>query len=759
METHQNSDSGNGLNVDQPIKEAGKDLLGRGDFVRSLATSIRGIKNNEGSFVITLSGAWGSGKTSILNLLKAKLKKPTQSGKTSILNLLKEKLKKTAQSDDKEVVTKEFSCLYTQNEAAMLNRLIDIIQEFFPGESFIFNRKRLAELIPSKEIDVFLIGLGMPPVVTAFQNFFCKKENNPAEEIIKELQETFKKQKNKKFVLFIDDIDRLPPNKVITIFRLVKTLGDMPNLVIVLSYDNEIVSKLVQQEYKAEGEVFMDKMVQAIRSVPPLSQMDKKKLIEKILKEHLPQKDEWRNTEAARHSEAIEIVSDLITTPRDIKRLGNELQLYGPLAKELNREDMLVLQTLQIKKPDIYDFIRTEGHVFFSYTHAYNAGFRELYDPEAPLYTLEDEEKKMSVPAFFEDFEKKLTGEDKQLFRQVMYFLFPVFQRILKGEHAALPDSKRHCRLASEDYFQSFFSLTMSENILPLSDAESLLNAAHNRDELKEFLQNALNRENSSANYFTLVMRELALFPTRDHEKIDAQPIKENVILTLFEIADEILAFYRNKKRDHIYSIKYRVIGSCIRDYVNENHFGSEYSLEKEALLSEAMDIAALNSIVWYWFFADMAFRQHHSSNLNDLTSHQGYWFFTPEKSEQLMAEAIQKFDSKLEYILQNHQREAFHLLEIWSQNGQNDGNIKSSINARWKQDDFAINLAKAFYEVIKYGDYATEQNLLKVKNISRNWLDFDMFKGGLNILIEQNRVSEEDLETIKDFLKIWDMA
>jgi predicted KAP-like P-loop ATPase len=53
-------------NNDQPINKYENDLLGRQNFVKNLAKSIKKYSGKD-SFVIGLYGEWGTGKTSIIN--------------------------------------------------------------------------------------------------------------------------------------------------------------------------------------------------------------------------------------------------------------------------------------------------------------------------------------------------------------------------------------------------------------------------------------------------------------------------------------------------------------------------------------------------------------------------------------------------------------------------------------------------------------------------------------------------------------------
>lgn len=63
---------------DQPISNKNQDLLGRAKFSIDLAKGIRKLKIDRASFVIAIYGKWGSGKTSIINIVKEELEKPEE---------------------------------------------------------------------------------------------------------------------------------------------------------------------------------------------------------------------------------------------------------------------------------------------------------------------------------------------------------------------------------------------------------------------------------------------------------------------------------------------------------------------------------------------------------------------------------------------------------------------------------------------------------------------------------------------------------
>jgi predicted KAP-like P-loop ATPase len=66
------ADTGSEASADRPIESVKDDLLGRYGFVRSLARSIASWSGDE-SLVVSVCGEWGSGKTSIKNLVVQEL--------------------------------------------------------------------------------------------------------------------------------------------------------------------------------------------------------------------------------------------------------------------------------------------------------------------------------------------------------------------------------------------------------------------------------------------------------------------------------------------------------------------------------------------------------------------------------------------------------------------------------------------------------------------------------------------------------------
>ena len=57
---------------DKPIESSENDLLGRSQFSKHLAQSLLKLNSSE-SFTVGINGKWGTGKTSVLNMVQKEI--------------------------------------------------------------------------------------------------------------------------------------------------------------------------------------------------------------------------------------------------------------------------------------------------------------------------------------------------------------------------------------------------------------------------------------------------------------------------------------------------------------------------------------------------------------------------------------------------------------------------------------------------------------------------------------------------------------
>jgi len=136
-------------------------------------------------------------------------------------------------------------------------------------------------------------------------------------------------KQNKRFLVVIDDIDRLSPDEALLIFRLVKSVGFLPNIIYLLVYDRQLAEKIVSGRFPSEGPHYLEKIIQASFELPEPQTYDlQKHLLDQIkaICGEIPQntKDRFLNI-------FYDGVAPEMRTPRDIIKFSNSLSVTWPI--------------------------------------------------------------------------------------------------------------------------------------------------------------------------------------------------------------------------------------------------------------------------------------------------------------------------------------------------------------------------------------------------------------------------------------------
>lgn len=240
-------------NLDKPIENEQEDLLSRNDFAKHFAKDVVMLaeKNN---FTIALNGTWGSGKTSLINLIK-----------NEIVRL---------RDHDEQVSSYPIII-----DFAPWNSLDEngIITQFFRSFTSIFTKNKLKEFLKHSKTQFALNLLKDLPLIRnpfkllkTFYDKYLKEFLEKDKDLLTTKQEIIKclKKSNYNFIVFIDDIDRLNNSEIKLLFQLIKAVCDFPNVTYVLSYDKGIVANALSNEQTSDGYKYLEKIIQLSIDVP-----------------------------------------------------------------------------------------------------------------------------------------------------------------------------------------------------------------------------------------------------------------------------------------------------------------------------------------------------------------------------------------------------------------------------------------------------------------------------------------------------------
>ena len=485
---------------DRPIEDSKNDQYGVAPFSESIATSILNIKKPYGT-TIALHGSWGSGKSSAVNLVRAALKA----------------------SEDRKLVVSDFKCWWYRGEEALAlaflqnlhttlrDSLGDKIRDMIPGLT-----QRMLQAGPTIGHAVSLASgaplAGLFSGATKFAETFFPK-GDTVEKIFRKLSKALNEQ-DRRFLVIIDDIDRLTAEEAIGVFRLVKSVGQLPNLVYLLVFDRDLAEKAVANRYPSEGPHFLEKIIQTSFELPVPLQVDLNGALLMSVEQvcGTPSEDQ-----VVRFMNLFyDAVVPYIKTPRHVVRFKNAISVTWPaIANEVNQADFVALETLRLYEPGLFKAIR-EGKTRVS-------GIRQDGDPD------------QRSDARFEFFLRDVPDQRKHVARLALQRLFPRLEQMGYGGDWMLTWGAER-RVCIETHFDTYFRLSLSDEALSTAKIDELIEKAADEGFISEALRNAAQtRRKSGRSMVPVYFDELNTHAKR----IDEANI-EPLITTLFKIHDEI---------------------------------------------------------------------------------------------------------------------------------------------------------------------------------------------------------------------------
>ena len=315
---------------------------------------------------IALQGEWGSGKTSLMNLLRYNLCDVNDAPYFPVW-----------------INTWQYSLMKTPSQAIMsiLEGIINQIGALHPSDQKWAESKRkiggLFKKMASVGTKMVAGTVGIDGGVV--DDLFEGKESAASdisqlkEEIAKLIDEALSKDTSKQgFTFYIDDLDRIDPPVAVEILELLKNIFDLEKCVFVLAIDYDVVIKGLKPKFgeltdanEREFRSFFDKIIQLPFSMPVASYSVDSFLVDALGKIEFFSDEELQDLALAESLSEITRLS-VGTNPRSLKRLTNTLALISIINKKQNngrnqtqeiRSKMLnyALVCIQIAYPYIYN--------------------------------------------------------------------------------------------------------------------------------------------------------------------------------------------------------------------------------------------------------------------------------------------------------------------------------------------------------------------------------------------------------------------
>lgn len=331
---------GRGLLGDDPIAEAASDRLGRVAFANRLIGLLDGVAGQTPSAVVGLIGAWGSGKTSVLHLVRTDLTK-----------------------DDRWTVV-DFNPWVVSDVAGITREFIATVTSALPANSTA--RKQLARyatrIAPYTSL-ASVLGVDPSKAVDAAASWLSGDTSLDGER--RELEATLQASSCKILVL-IDDVDRLQGDELASLLKLVRLVGRLPSVYYLLAYDETTLLDVLGTTDVANGRPgralsYLDKIVQIRLDLPPAPRILLDRMVDESLERILTSNglelspDEVERLGLAYHSHLRKVLAE----PRHIRRYFGQIEAVYPLVgQEVDFVDFALITFVRTFYPEVYRLLR-----------------------------------------------------------------------------------------------------------------------------------------------------------------------------------------------------------------------------------------------------------------------------------------------------------------------------------------------------------------------------------------------------------------
>ncbi|MBL4721749.1 MAG: hypothetical protein JKY20_11545 [Alphaproteobacteria bacterium] len=337
---------------DRALNSGDEDKLGFRDVAKRIATSLVDRASEDG-FVIGLEGAWGSGKSSLLFLIEDELEKLSEDQAPTVINF-----RPWLIGNRDALVTSLFHELSRQlDQVAISAGDKTSISAAKAEEARKALRKFMSGLSKTGSAIEFVgeaTGVGpikwigkLGKIIGEWAN---KKSPSPQLSELKDKLVKSLRGLGHRFVITIDDVDRLEPMEVIEILRLVRSVADLPNVIYLLCYDSDILAHSIEKASGVKnGQSYLEKIVQLTVMVPKPELFQLRQWFADELRLIASVQDE-DNNDLLRLRTVIDYEGGRqLRTPRSVVRALDAIRFFWPPLREA-KADLIDLVWLQLVK-------------------------------------------------------------------------------------------------------------------------------------------------------------------------------------------------------------------------------------------------------------------------------------------------------------------------------------------------------------------------------------------------------------------------
>lgn len=540
----------NGFIRDVPIDNEKDDDFERMKFAQAAVDKILRTDTTKEAFSYGIVSSWGMGKTSFMNLMKKWI--------------------------DQEYSEK---CIVIDFNPWLYSRDANIVKLFFDELNKVLrpDNSRLANRFINYSKALSAIGTTETKIASAVIDIFWRRSS--LDEKINTIREIARNIKKRIFI-FVDDIDRLEPNEIMDVLKLVRNVSNFPNMYFVVAYDKEYLLECLKDKMSTKASDFTEKIFNTEFYLPLCVKDTLKEYIEKYVSSDVSV-DEKKELHKVIYGRNIFNDSDIdaISTVRDVKRICNSFNAsYSRLKGEVNICDLFMLEILKNKYPTVYAILENHWNLILQnknnrYELFIESGENDLIDVSSP-FDLKKYIKKNNNSLHIKEIDIK----------RIENLLDALFPHTIMAKEKSISDIH---------YFDRYFNLALLESDISDVEFDKLLQSdiEEIKSKFKDWAANKTSAllpkfdmlqsrsRNEKKKHIRILLYSISILPNSilDTEHTHMCDIITNKIIELGELSADDKEFVKNVLCENGYS---RGLG----EYLNSIKEKRDYPLSRKEL-------------------------------------------------------------------------------------------------------------------------------------------------------------------------------
>lgn len=699
---------------DNPISKPEQDMFGIDGFVQSLARSVRTMRSPNG-VVIALNGPWGSGKSSAINLLKHHLSDATTAGEIEVVDFNPWWFR-----GEEALVLAFFRELYAATKPSLGNKAKKILPKL--GARLLNAGGAIAPIADAAG------AAGAGAIASGVMGWLggMIEDGESVEKLHAALGAALAKQP-KRFVVMIDDIDRLAPDEALVMFRMVKSVGRLPNLIYVLSFDRELAERVVAERFPSEGPHYLEKIVQVAFELPAPIASDVHRILVANIDVIVGGIGDKRLVHVMNMFHAA--IAPEIRTPRDATRYTNALSITWPAVEgEVDLGDFVAIEAMRLFQPSIYRAVRDNQSLVCEAT-------RDHFDRDEGAERLDS----ILLPKI----------ENRKHYRDALIRLFPRLDSIWGNTtHGGRDRYDKDRRIASSQHFQTYFRMSIDPDAISQSELAKVLECASDEEKVTTLLKTSVTQTRRDGSTRAMAWLD-ALIAHGDEIPVDAA---EPFLRGVFAAAADV-----NVNAD-------QARGWSIGDNLLRMHWLLRRVLTDRTTLEERSHIlfAAVRNapLVWLGNLTASAWEDRHPTGESKQPKTEDECLFTDANTNALRDLFLQRITVAADDGSLINTPDLIRPLYLWRHFLENDAPLRQWMALQIEDEASLVVLAREF-TTHSWGQSSEDLVSVRSDRASVSSLDkfMDQERFRANLVALQTRLKEgsDDADSVGRFLRAWE--